>query len=156
MTFKSNENEFLAVGVPLDASEPWIHVNTVCVKLPNGFKEVYNAGPVFTEAQQMESLECTHEILGSLFTKENRLDFEVKEEWVESQFDDTGSKHYRDYLVRMCKMFWEQTAQDSFITLIMSELKKEFPLEELPDRILILRLIAAGGTRVSASAVGDK
>jgi len=150
MTFKTNENEFLAVGVPLDASD-FEFLNRDTKYLTFLFGEIRLGLPTLDK----------WEILGSLFPKEKRLDFEAKEEWVATVADARPHVNvvlYRNYLHEVPQHVFLTcgTPSDSFITLIMSELKKEFPLEELPDRILILRLIAAGGTRVSASAVGDK
>ena len=193
--------------MPLDASDFYIsELSYLCYKNPT--PEIVDRLPLSGE----------YEILGLFFTKEKRLDFEADLGWVEtihveeapSPWNDmAGGWHiaFKDYLNPGEYAGYQGDAgscrniNDSFITLILSELKKEYPLDVnpygdkepermipfkhagfytdrdkksidqfreevdqwhfaqsqlLPDRVLILRLIAAGGTRVSASAVGDK
>ena len=164
MTFKSNENEFLVVPIPLDASDFYIsELSYLCYKNPT--PEIVDRLPLSGE----------YEILGLFFTKEKRLDFDS--ELIPLDPTLTGA-------TRTNSEYHAEVA-----SIILSELKKEFPLEVnphgnkeqylvtacepgdlshllqewrlaqsqvLPDRLLILRLIASGGTRVSASAVGDK
>ena len=159
MTFKSNENEFLVVPIPLDASDFYIsELSYLCYKNPT--PEIVDRLPLSVE----------YEILGLFFTKEKRLDFEAELIPIDPTLTGatrTNSEYHAEV-----------------VSKILSELKKEFPLEVnpyeepeevksnsenwqyadwhfaqsqlLPDRILILRLIASGGTRVSVSAVGDK
>jgi len=159
MTFKSNENEFLAVGVPLDASD-FEFLNRDTKYLTFLFGEIRLGLPTLDK----------WEILGSLLTKEKMLDFDSFKIEINDGVCRTREQH-----------------QLAVIEMILSELKKEYPLEVnnephpsdieptnrshydqiaekwhfaqsqlLPDRVLILRLVAAGGTRVSMSPVGDK
>ena len=139
MTFKTNDNEFLAVPVPLGASDFQI---TDFREHPSlYFKADFGTFPGVGRYTDLPPGDW--EIFGVLDVKTDKLvlshDAEIPEE--SGLLQSNTLAHVRT---------------SNFTHCVVSELKKEFPLEELPDRILILRLIASGGTMVSASAVGDK
>jgi len=139
MTFKTNNNEFLAVGVPLEASDFQI---TDFREHPSlYFKADFGTFPGVGRYTDLPPGDW--EIFGVLDVKTDKLvlshDAEIPEE--SGLLQSNTLAHVRT---------------SNFTHCVVSELKKEYPLEELPDRILILRLIASGGTRVALSPVGDK